>query len=183
MTNYKDYLDYFENLCVQYEDLEHDPDNNIKGFFRINIEETITGIRGKIEADGIFFVLTDYTWKPIDAGREMTREIQMMFLICGKHKNQDFEDETNVRNRCEVAMIKFLNRIKLDSQKETGQADDIFFKSQDLLKIDNILPVSNFPGKNHVGWQCVFTINPFYNHCVNKDDWADLLTDEDAKPY
>ncbi len=183
MKTYSNYIDYFENLIVQCIDFDHVPEDNKKAFFSINLEDVLAGQRSSIDADGLFFVLSNYIWKPADNNETFVKEGEGMFFVLGTSPEGDIEKEKEVLDLCEKAVTKIINRIRLDSLKETKDENSFWYGSQDQINIQNILPLRWVMGNNQVGLQVVFKFASKYNPCVNKDDWADKDTDESVTPY
>lgn len=182
MQTYKSYSEYFENLVENSIYLSHDPDNNKKAFFRINLEEVLTGVKQQITAEELFFVLTNYIWKPEYAGGSYIKKGEGMFFIMGTAKEGDYENETEVLDACEKLAQVFINRINLDSRKETPDDSAFWYGMQDVLKIENVVPLKWNLGKNHIGVQVTFEFASTYNECNLVDDWDDLNTPDDIDP-
>lgn len=173
MKLYKDYINYFENLCVQHVNIAHNPANNIKGFFRINIEEVLTGIRSNIESDGIYFVLTNYLWRPDDSTTDSIKKIECMFFVLGTAKEQDYDDQTDVLDKTEKICQEFINRIHLDSLQHANDENALFYGSQDKIEIENVVPVKWPTSNQSIGWQVTFSFYSFYEKCVDYTLWND----------
>lgn len=182
MKSYDQYCDYFENLCIQSVDIDHDPDNGKQAFFTIHLDELINGMRNKIEADGIFIVLTDYVWKPNSINGNYFKSGEAMFFVLGTSSPGDFEAHKALMTKCENVAVKFINRIHLDSIKDQGSSDSVWYGMQNELDFDNVMPLQSKTGVNHYGFQVVFRFGSVWNECVNIDDWADKDTPDSVNP-
>lgn len=183
MKNYQDYVDYFENLVIQFNGIDHDPENGKEGFFRINLEELASGTGTTVDADGFFFVLTNYTWKPVQGDDDSyIKKGEGMFFVMGTVDQGDFDDQTRVLAETEKIVEKFMNRIHLDSRKEIHDENSIWYGQQDTMKFENAVPLQGPGNANHYGWQVVFEFSAYWNPCVELDDWADKSTPDDVNP-
>lgn len=184
MKNYSDYVDYFENLVKQFTGIEHDPENGKQAFFRINLEELANGSNTTIDADGYFFVLTNYIWKPVQKkdGSYM-KEGEGMFFIMGTVNQGDYNNQTKVLADCETIASKFINRIHLDSRRENLNEDSFWNGIQETLAFENVMPLQSPTNTNHYGCQVVFKFATQWNECVEIDDWADKETEDDVNPH
>ncbi len=182
MKLYNEYVKYFKNLCVQHINIKHDPANNIKGFFKINIEEVLTGISSDIEADGVYFVLTNYLWTPIDTATDSLKKIECMFFVLATVQEQDFEAETAAFHKTEQICQEIINRIHLDGRQEANKENSFFYGSQDKIKIENVVPIKWKTSLQSIGWQVSFSFNAFYNKCVDFNTWNDKPNAESCDP-
>ena len=182
MNSYEKYTEYFENLAVKHTGLYHDPSNKKKGFFKINIEEVLTGVRSDVKADGYYLVLTNYLWTPITKGAETLNEIQCMFFVLGTAKEKDFVQNTEVLNNTEVICKDLINRISFDSKTSDNKSDSFFYGSQDTIKIESVVPVTWVTSNQSMGWQVTLTFYPKYNSCVDHTKWSDIDSAYDADP-
>jgi len=182
MKVYKEFIEYFENLCVQHVDINHNPTSGIKGFFRINLEEVLTGSRNKIQADGYYVVLANYLWVPEDENTDPLKKIQFMFFVLGTSKEGDYELDTEVLDKTEKITREFINRISFDSKTQVVDEDSVFYGSQDKIKVDSIIPLQFNPGLNSFGWQVVMTAYTSYNICVEHQKWDDIADADAADP-
>lgn len=182
MILYKDFAKYFENLCVQNTEIDHDPTNNIKGFFKINLEEVLVGSRRNIEADGIHVVLANYLWTPEDENTDPLKKVQFMFFVLGTTKDGDYELDTEVLDKTEKITQDFINRISFDSKTAVADQSSVFYRSQDKIKVDSVIPLKFSPGLNSFGWQVVMTFYSSYSICVDHTKWDDLADADAADP-
>ena len=182
MTVYKEFIEYFENLCVQHTDISHDPSNGVKGFFRINLEEVLTGSRREINASGYHVMLANYLWTPEDEGTDPLKKIQFMFFVLGTSPEGDYDAETDVLDKTEAITREFINRISFDSKTKVADETSIFYGSQDKIKVDSCIPLKFNPGKNNFGWQAVMTFYTSYNICVEHQKWDDIIDANAADP-
>ena len=182
MKLYKNYVDYFENLCVQHVNINHNPANNTKGFFKINIEEVLTGIRSEINADGIYFVLTNYLWSPDDKTTDSLKKIECMFFVLGTVPEQDYEAQTNTFHKTEQIVQEFINRMRLDSLQEANDENAFFYGTQDVINIENVVPVKWVTSNQSIGWQVTFSFYSHYNKCVDFNLWNDKADADSCDP-
>lgn len=180
MKSYKSYSEYFENLVEQSVDIPHDPPNNVRGFFRINIDEVLNGMKNEIKNDNLFLVLTNYIWKPENEGQNI-KDGEGMFFLMGTFKEGDYDDEIETLDEAEKVAEKFINRISLDSRKETQDENAFWYGAQNVFTNVHVVPMKAF-GMNHIGVQVTFDFASHYSDCVELADWDDLNTPDDVNP-
>jgi hypothetical protein len=185
MNNYQDYVDYFERIALSLVDLNHDPDNGNKGFYRINLEELANGTRSDINPDGCFFVLSNYVWKPVvKEDGTLIKKGEGMFFVLGVVSLDDYDKQTEILSKTEAIAGKIMNRIRLDSLKdvESHEGNSIWNSSQDKMEFENVMPLQSPTNNNHYGCQVVFKFETPWDCSVSLEDWTDLTTESDIDP-
>lgn len=182
MKTYSDYVDYFENLCVQSPHIDHDPINNKKAFFTIHLDELLSGMRTKIDPQSVFFVLTDYVWKPSQVEGNYYKEGEGMFFVLGVVPPGDSQKHKEIMNTCEQIASLFINRIHLDSIKDQGNENSFWYGSQNQLDFDKVMPLKSETGVNHFGFQVIFRFKSQWDECVSTEDWNDKTDADSVNP-
>lgn len=170
MANYADYINYFEQLAEEHVKIQHNKTaDKGKKFFRMNIEELISGsLRSLVTDDSTPFIvfinyITDYgqTHQPLKTN-------QLMFYVLAGQKTRDWDSETTARDTCEVVAQNFLARIRHDSMN----GDSTWNSSADVIK--SRLVAAEFKGSANTyhGWQVSLSVSsPTTDLCYDENKW------------
>ena len=154
MNTYQKYVDYFENIAIQHVDIQHNPNPTLdnKKFFRINIEETVTGFRTSISEKSIIMILVNYSYKTVDnVAHNLMKEINFGFMILGHHEVGDFDAETTIRSKCEQIVDDIIARAKYESKSQISDINSIWYGSVDNIDNWHISPVTQNGDTNYRG--------------------------------
>jgi len=167
MATYQEIENYFQNLA-QTHPLIKDGVHGQK-FFRMNIEEFITGSISKLpEKDkGPFLVLInfirDFNGKGITKDKK-----QIMFFVMQSYLLKNWEDESLKRQITETVVEEILLKMKHDSVNNSP----IFNRGLDSLDRVRIIPAElKTSAGSYVGWQVVFEITHEFNKCFDPNIW------------
>lgn len=174
MKNYKDFVDYWENIATQHVDIPHNPPEE-KAFFRVNIEELLAGFRTRITKKSIVFMLVDYQYGLEDKGDNNARKkFDGGFIVMGYHKKDDWEEETLIRTQCEDIVDDIIQRVKQESLNEPNDENSFWYGSQDCSDGWQVMPINKSTEINYAGFLVTFN---WYNHfdcTVDDAKWNDL---------
>lgn len=174
MKTYNDYVDYFENLAIHNVDITHDPANNKKGFFRMGIEEILSGSRTDINTQGIVMDLVNYQYKPGMSGGDNRKHVQGGFAITSFHKTMDFNGIQKALNDSENVIDTIIKRIRYDSLTSVNDENSFWYGSQDVLKNFHVIPMNYRGALNYSGFLVTFDFSNHFDLCVDHLKWADL---------
>ena len=180
--DYKRYTKYFENIANQHVDINNNPSGGDKAFFRINIEEILTGLKTIQVEKGFCLALINYMYVPGLEGADQLKNVDGGFMVIAKHKTGDFDDETEVIKECERIADEITNRIKYDSKITANDKDSFWYGSQDGISNFSNAIVSG-PSFDYIGIQVLFKWKTFYDCTVDPDQWNDLAVLKDPNDW
>jgi hypothetical protein len=166
MAKYNATVEYFRALATQHADILHSATK--KKFYRVNMDEFLSGTMRDLPADGAFVVLINYI---SDFRKNPSNSIntkQIMFYVLQGYKKDDFTDETASRSNCEDIVEDFIVRMNKDSLD--GAA---FFESAfDVIDKVRVIPteIKNSTG-GYVGWQISIFLDQPFAKCYVPAKW------------
>lgn len=167
MATYQDFENYFKNLATLHPLIKDGVDG--QKFFRMNIEEFITGSISKLpEKDkGPFLVLINYIRDFQGKGSTKDRK-QIMFFVMHSYLFKNWADESDKRQITETVMEELLLKMRADSVN----GNPIFNRGLDSLDKVRIIPTElKTSAGSYVGWQVVFEITHEFNKCFDPNIW------------
>lgn len=172
MASYKEYVDYFEDLCKRNVDISHViNDSKNRRFYRIGMEELFSGsFKGFPQAGGSkpIFVFINYITDYNFAGQ--TRKSQnIMFWIIQSFKAGDYDSECLARAKCEEVLESFLTRMRFDSEGGHPLFKRSFDKIEGVRSVPTELKASTV---NFVGMQVNIPMNHFFEKCYEPNEWT-----------
>jgi len=184
MSDYTSYTDYFEDLATQHVDIDHDLNAvpKKKAFFRINIEEVLSGLRSLTVEKTFNFILVNYAYSPGLQGADNLNNYDGGFMIVHKTKDKDFEDEKEKITECEKIANEIIKRIKFDSQTQAADENSMWYKSQNAIK-DFHVSIARGPNFEYVGVQVFFQFKNFFDCTLDDTKWADQAGPKDPNDW
>jgi len=176
MKTYQDYINYWENIAKQHEDIRHDPNNaSNKKFFRINIEETITGFRQEIAEKEIVMVLVNYNFDndTTDPSNVMST-VKFGFMIIGHADAGDDDAQALLMTKTENIVKQIIARANLESKQEVLDGTDFWFNSLNEDVNFYSTPVNYIGDGNYHGWLVTGEFKQSFDCRVDVSQWADL---------
>lgn len=113
MINYTSLSAYFEQMAAAHRDIAHSPEE--RHFFRINIDQLITGFRQDIHFPAVLLELPE--GRILGGSLDtlfMTRFVALSFL--DKIPVQDYPAELSCYDRMEALGLDFISRLRRDYQ-------------------------------------------------------------------
>jgi hypothetical protein len=178
MNTYQTYIDYFENIAIQHKHILHNPaDANNKKFYRINIEETVTGFRNIIAEKAIVMVLINYAFDVdnTDPSNSM-RNVKFGFIIMGWHQSGDFDAETSVMVTCEEVVHDIVARAKVESRLQTADENSFWYNSLDENVDFYVTPASSISDSNYSGFLVTGEFRQHFSCSIRPNAWTDQTT-------
>lgn len=167
MENYQDFVEYFEQGCMQNNMIAHSATK--KKFFRMNIEEFIMGSHSDLPGfdDGPFFVLINYL-DDYKFTHQPSERKQLMFYVLQGAPSGDYDKEMQVRNNADIVVKQWISKMLNDSR--TGHA--IF--QHGLDRPENIRKISHsiHGSANYYGWQVVVSFSKPVSLKYEPNDWT-----------
>lgn len=170
MANYQETEDYFKMLCMLHTSIVH-TDPNPK-FFRMDMEEFISGSIRKLPTDAYFMVLINYIMD-LDTPHSQEMETQqIMFYVMRHAKKDDFDANSTARIQTEEIIKDMLDRMQYDSLNGHAFFEGSFDKKKRFRRVPMEI---NTPSGRFVGWQCSLYLERHNTRCFDTTKWIDLL--------
>lgn len=166
MSNFSQFVAYFKSLAERNIDIAHSDDNQMRKFFRVDIDEFYMSAAHQLPGKdhGPFMVLFNPK-RVIKRIEKVNNNMEIMFMILRNYSNNDFNDESEAYDICENVLNEIL--AKIGEENETDQFLKWSFNWD--VDIDAVKLVTS-TGK-YVGWQAHFFLNRRISTCVDSNKW------------
>lgn len=166
MLNVSQYISYFEGIATNHKEIAHKKTE--KHFYRMNVEEVLTGLRSDINSPALILEsfegsLTDNKSDNILADRIGA------FMILKKVETDNFTQEHEYLDDCERIGLEIIKRMRRDARVNPIQ--NRLLKNFDLNKVNwqKVGPVFD----NYFGYRFVFSLVDPENMSYDKTKWLD----------
>lgn len=163
------YVAFFKNLAEKHTDIAH-VDGSSESFFRLNIEEIVSSMRSKIDADSYVLMLEVFEFGGKDQDSEnFIHEYTGAFSIIKRNpKLDDYTREEEIFEECKVIAIEVAKRIYLDSLDYDNRIFlDTRYSNYNYTKVGPIFG-------NWSGCRCQFTFSDNFSMEPDVSKWSDL---------
>ena len=167
MANYQQWVEYFEQLSIQNNLIQHNLEGN-KKFYTMDLEELFSAVTHKLPAPdaGPFFVFINYT-KEIDHKGTPVDKKKMGFAILQGFKHGDYDGERLARYNSEEATDQYLIRMSHDSKNGV----QLFQHRFDRINARTV-PHSIEANITYAGWWTAFEPIAQFNNCFDENNWT-----------
>ena len=168
--NIKDYLEYFENLAIQHEGIDHDGDDeNGRGFYYVEWEQYLNDLVSGVQLPGtddnlntIMHVIA-YNWGIAGNESNLLKDKEAGFSILQYvDEVNDFEQIAEALNNTEQIAGDIIQRMRYDALVE----DHPLFSGELNLRSFNCSPILRHHS-NYYGVVVQFEIKTFMPSCVD----------------
>ena len=166
MLNVAKYISYFKNLATQHKEIGHTEEE--KHFFRMNIEEVLTGLRSDINLPAL--ILESFEGRLVDKKSDNNlANREGAFMILKKVEVDNFDQENEFLDDSERIGLDIIKRMRRDSK--TNPIQDRILKRFDYDGVSwgKVGPVFD----NYYGYRFIFRLQDFENMKFDPDKWLD----------
>ena len=169
MIDFESYVDYFKGLAEKHSDINPSPD--YKAFFRLNIDELLTGLRSDIDPNSFVMVLESYEHSPIDnLSENHLSNFTGAFMIIKKNEEiSDFDNQDVIITECEKICVEIQRRIYDESINDYANRFFTDINPSDFT-FNKVGPLYN----SWFGFRCQFNFTSTYSIKVDAGKWTDL---------
>ncbi len=166
MATFTEYVQYFENIAKNHKSIRHSQGN--KHFFKIELEELMTGLRSSINYPAL--VIEGYDFRYQDAASDnVLKTRHCAFDILLKPKNTgDFEEIYSLYAEAEAIADDIVNLMSFHKRWRTHS----IVAEIDLNSIE-ALPINGFV-ENAVGYRVSFEMQSGHNTDVELTKWINI---------
>ncbi len=163
---FSDYIAYFKTAAINHKLLLHVDNTNVT-FYRMDIEEVLTGLRYKLKTKSLILENPEKNTRDLlsDNPRKI---ITGAFLVIGPVKKNDFADEVTVLDKCEEISEDILSKIANDCSKfkrNPNWARAIKGFDPNSIRSQKVGPLFD----NFYGWRTEFQIIQTYRNNLKLD--------------
>lgn len=162
-----EYYKLFTHLAESHKLINHKEFK--RGFFRVNMDEIISGSKLNLKSEGSHLGLVDYQFDV--SGLNPRRLIDCGFMVLTRYNNGDYDSQLDAFVQSEQITSDFINRLHA-----YGMQDDPNWASLSSLDHASFIctPIESKSSSKYTGFLTMFKVALPYNCEVDAKKWEDL---------